>query len=229
MIGNQKEIMQGGGSAGIDSSRAARIERKQDEEYFRLLALHLRDVLWVVDPTQTAINYVSPAYETIWGRTAQSLLDNPQSFLDAIDPKDRERVVGAIAQRQQTGRYDEKYRICRPDGSVRWIWDRGYPVEDEQRVNKHFVGIAEDITAQKEAEATQARLAAILECSEDAIVSMTVDGIVVNWNPGAERLYGYLAEEIIGRPISVVVRPRTLPGLPEDGREGQEGRADSGL
>jgi two-component system cell cycle sensor histidine kinase/response regulator CckA len=191
----------------ITSCQEAEAERKEDEEYFRLLALHLRDVLWVADAPQTKVNYISPAYETVWGRTRQTLFDNPQSFLDAVDPKDRERVVSAVAQRHQTGRYKEEYRIRRPDGSVRWIWDRGYPVRDEQGLVKNFVGISEDITERKEAEADQARLAAIVECSEDAIVSMTVDGIVVNWNPGAERLYGYVAEEMIGRPISVLFAP----------------------
>jgi PAS domain S-box-containing protein len=111
-------------------------EHKEDEEYFRLLALHLREVLWVADGIQTKMRYVSPAYETVWGRTRQTLFDSPQSFLDAVDPKDKERVVDAVAKRQQTGRYEEEYRIRRPDGSVRWIWDRGYPVPDEQGLNK---------------------------------------------------------------------------------------------
>jgi two-component system cell cycle sensor histidine kinase/response regulator CckA len=185
----------------------AEAERKEDEGYFRLLARHLREVLWVADATQTKMSYVSPAYETVWGRTRKTLFDNPQSFLDAVEPEDRERVVSAVANRRQTGRYEEEYCIRRPDGSVRWIWDRGYPVRDEQGLIKNFVGISEDITERKEAEADQARLAAIVDCSEDAIVSMTVNGIVVNWNPGAERQYGYSAEEMIGRPISVLFAP----------------------
>jgi two-component system, cell cycle sensor histidine kinase and response regulator CckA len=178
--------------------------RKEDEEHFRLLALHLHEVLWVANATQTRMDYVSPAYETVWGRPCRTLFEHPQSFLEAVDPADRERVVGALARRQKTGRYEERYRIRRPDGSVRWIWDRGYPVPDEEGLNQHFVGISEDITGQIKCEADQARLAAIVECSDDAIVSKTLDGIVVSWNPGAERLYGYLAEEMIGRPISVL-------------------------
>jgi two-component system, cell cycle sensor histidine kinase and response regulator CckA len=182
----------------------AESEQKADSDHIRLLALHLREVLWVADATQTKMKYVSPAYETVWGRTRQSLFDNPQSFLDAVDPKDKERVVNAVATRQQTGHYEEEYRIRRPDGSVRWIWDRGYPVSDEWGLSHNFVGISEDITGRKECAADQARLAAIVECSNDAIVSKTVDGIIVNWNHGAERLYGYSAEEMIGRPISVL-------------------------
>jgi two-component system, cell cycle sensor histidine kinase and response regulator CckA len=182
----------------------AKSGREGEEEQFRLLALHLREVLWVADAGQTKIDYASPAYEVVWGRPRRTLVDDPRSFLDAVDPKDRERVASALGRRQRTGHYEEEYRIRRPDGSVRWIWDRGYPVPDAKGSNQHFVGISEDITGRKECEADRARLAAILECSEDAIVSMTVEGIVVNWNPGAERLYGYTAEEMIGRPISVL-------------------------
>jgi len=181
--------------------------RNEDEEHFRLLALNLREALWVADAGQTRMGYVSPAYETIWGRTRQTLFDNPQSFMDAIDPKDRERVLRAVARREQTGQYEEEYRIQRPDGTARWIWDRGYPVPDKQGLNKTFVGISEDVTTRKACETERARLAAIVDCSDDAIVSMTIDGIVVNWNPGAERQYGYLAEEMIGRSISVLFAP----------------------
>ncbi len=191
----------------LASQAQTKPERKSEEEQFRLLALHLREVLWVADARQTKMHYVSPAYETVWGRTRQSLFDTPPSFLDAVAPEDRERVSNAVGTRQQTGHYEEVYRIRRPDGSLRWIWDRGYPVNDGQDLKVNFVGISEDITERKQAEADQARLAAIVDCSEDAIVSMTLNGIVVHWNPGAERLYGYTAEEMIGRSISVLFAP----------------------
>jgi two-component system cell cycle sensor histidine kinase/response regulator CckA len=190
------------------------IERKkveaelwESEEEFRKLAQHLHQVLWMIDATETKMHYISPAYEKVWGRSCKSLFDNPRSFLDALHPEDRARVVRAEAGKYQTGRFHEEYRILRPDGSVRWIWDRGYPIQDEQGQIRGFVGIAEDITERKQAEVDRARLAAIVECSEDAIVSKTVDGIVVSWNPGAERLYGYSAEEMIGRSIAVLFTP----------------------
>jgi PAS domain S-box-containing protein len=149
-----------------------------------LLALHLHEVLWLVDATHLKLIYVSPAYERLWGRSRQTLFDNPESFLDAVVPEDRQRVRQAVAIRQQTGHYHEEYRISRPDGSMRWIRDRGYPVADEFGLNHNWAGISEDITERKSCQADQARLAAIVECSDDAIVSKTLDGIVVNWNYG---------------------------------------------
>ena len=95
----------------------------------------------------------------------------------------------------------------RPDGAIRWIWARSYPVRDGQGQVMRFAGIAEDITERKLLEQDRARLAAIVEYSEDAIVSMSVDCIIISWNRGAERQYGYTAEEIIGRPLSVLFPP----------------------
>jgi two-component system, cell cycle sensor histidine kinase and response regulator CckA len=180
---------------------------RESEEQFRELAVNIRQVLWMVDATGAKVRYFSPAYEKIWGRSCQSLFDNPRSFVDAIHSDDRERVIRALAMRHQTGRYEEEYRILRPDGSMRWIWDRGYPVQAEQGPIQGFAGIAEDITERKANEEDRSRLAAILECSDDSIVSMTLQGIIISWNHGAERLYGYSAEEMIGSSISVLFTP----------------------
>jgi PAS domain S-box-containing protein len=193
---------------GIESEKAtAEKKGRQSDEQVRELAAHLHQVLWVVDATGAKICYFSPAYEKIWGRTCQTLFENPRSFVDSIHADDRERVIRALAMRHQTGRYEEKFRILRPDGSIRWIWDRGYPVQTEQDAVQGFVGIAEDITEQKALQDDQARLAAIVVFSENAIVSKTVEGIIITWNQGAERLYGYSAKEIIGQSISILFAP----------------------
>jgi len=182
-------------------------ERRESDEQFRELMAHLQQVFWIKNAADDAVLYISPAYETICGRTCQSLYDNFQTFLDAIHPEDRERVAGVMAGQRETGGYEEEYRIVRPDGAIRWIWARSYPVPDRRGQVIRFAGIAEDITERKSLEQDRARLAAIVEYSEDAIVSMSLDGIVISWNYGAERLYGYTDEEMIGRPISVLFPP----------------------
>jgi PAS domain S-box-containing protein len=197
---------------GMEGEKATAEEKgRQSDEQVRELAAHLHQVLWAVDATGAKIRYFSPAYEEIWGRTCQTLFDDPRSFVDAIHADDRERVVRALALRHETGRYEEKYRILRPDGSMRWIWDRGYPVQAEQDAIQGFVGIAEDITEQKALQDDQARLAAIVDYSDHSIVSKTVDGIVTSWNHGAERLYGYSAKEMIGQSISTLFAPDHYP------------------
>jgi PAS domain S-box-containing protein len=175
-------------------------ERTQGEDHFRALVAHLQQVFWMQDADR-GILFVSPAYETIWGRTCQSVHDDYQSFLDSIHPEDRERVLAAMTHSHGA---NEEFRILRPDGTVRWIWARSYPLPANDGPPKRFAGIAEDITERKATEKERQRLAAIIEYSDDAVVTISVGGIVIGWNQGAERYYGYTAEEMIGHSILVL-------------------------
>jgi len=136
-------------------------ERKQmegalrdSEERFRQLAENILEVFWMIEPEGRPphrVLYVSPAYEEIWGRSCQSLYDNPMSFLEAIHPDDRERIR-TLVESHATPEEGMKYRIVRPDGSVRWIWDHVFPILDAQGKLYRLVGIAQDITERKHAE-----------------------------------------------------------------------------
>ncbi len=192
-----------------------RREPTEDHEQFRELMSHLQQVFWIRDSTDRVVRYVSPAYEAIWGRSCQSLIDDPDTFTDAIVREDRDRMEAAIAAKHDTEGYDEEFRILRPDGEMRWIRSRSYPVRDHQGVLRRFAGIAEDITEQKAAEKERSRLAAIIEYSDGVVVSITPDGIIVGWNDGAERLYGYAAAEIVGCSLSVLFPPGRYPEYSE--------------
>lgn len=125
---------------------------RDSEERFRQLAEHIREVFWVYGIMEERWLYVSPAYEDIWGRSRQNLLERPLEWIEAIHPDDRPRVHAAHLEKLESGRLDEEYRICRPDGTVRWIWDRGFPIHDAAGYVYRIAGLAEDITARKLAE-----------------------------------------------------------------------------
>ncbi len=116
------------------------------------MAETIREVFWMTTADKRQILYISPGYETIWGRTCQSLYDSPINWVEAIHPDDRQRVLEAALTKQALGRYHEEYRIVRPDGSQRWISDRGLPIRDEAGEVYRIAGIAEDITSRKLAE-----------------------------------------------------------------------------
>lgn len=124
---------------------------KESEEKFRQLAENIHEVFWMAKPDKSQILYVSPAYEQIWGRRCESLYAAPLSFLEAIHPDDRDRVVAA-GDKQIRGEYDEEYRILRPDGEIRWIRDRAFPVKNDRGEIYRVVGIAEDISDRKKLE-----------------------------------------------------------------------------
>jgi PAS domain S-box-containing protein len=137
------------------------------EQRFLQLAESIREVFWLTDPEKRTMLYVSPIYEQMWGRTCDSLYNNPRSWLEAIHPDNREHVRQAAQTKQIDGSYDEKYQILRPDGSVRWIRDRAFPILDEKGKVFRIAGIAEDITEQRESETKLRELASQLLCAQD--------------------------------------------------------------
>ncbi|HWB59402.1 MAG TPA: response regulator [Chthoniobacteraceae bacterium] len=119
------------------------------EERFRDLAETIQEVFWMTDPAKNQMLYISPAYERIWGRSCQSLYDQPASWLDAIHPEDREQIKEATKTQHVDGAYDEEYRIVRPDGQIRWIRDKAFSVRDAEGHVSRVVGVARDITEQR--------------------------------------------------------------------------------
>lgn len=132
-----------------DRQRSAKILR-ESEERFRQLAENIHEVFWITDLATEQTIYVSPAYESIWGRTCSSLYDTPESWAESIRPEDRERVKQAARANKSRGTYHEEFRIVRPDGTERWIRDRAYPVRGANGTVVRIVGVAEDITESKQ-------------------------------------------------------------------------------
>ena len=125
---------------------------RASEERFREVVENIREVFWVVDPVNSQLLYVSPSYESVWGRTCASLYESPLSWLDGIHPQDRARVAAANERQTIVGEYDEVYRVIRPDGSMRWIRDRAFPIRDASGAVHRVVGTAEDVTEQRQLE-----------------------------------------------------------------------------
>jgi PAS domain S-box-containing protein len=143
------------GGMAIDITDRLRAEAvlAESEQRFRQLAENIHEVFWMADPQTTQILYISPAYERVWGRSCQSLYEQPRSFLDAVHPEDRKRVRVASLEKHGRGEHtDEEYRVIRPDGTVRWVRDRAFPVRDAAGQVYRMVGIAEDFTEKKRAE-----------------------------------------------------------------------------
>jgi len=115
------------------------------EERFRQIAENIHEVFWLTDPEKQQMLYISPAYEAIWGRPCADVLARPSDWLKPIHPDDRSRVAAA-SRRQVEGDYEETYRVVRPDGSIRWVRDRAYPIRDAEGRVYRIVGTAEDIT-----------------------------------------------------------------------------------
>jgi PAS domain S-box-containing protein len=121
------------------------------EQQFRQFTGHFPAVFWIAAPDMLHKTYVSPAYEQIWGRPCESIYEKPTSWIGAVYHEDYARLRETIDMKQG-GEYDEEYRIVRPNREVRWIRDTAFPVRDASGQVSRVVGIAQDITPQKEAE-----------------------------------------------------------------------------
>jgi PAS domain S-box-containing protein len=125
---------------------------RESEARFREIAETIEEVFWITDPTNTRMFYVSPAYEKIWGRSCASLYASPRAWLEAIHSDDRERLRRATETGLASRDYDETYRIVRPDGALRWIRDRAFPVRNASGEIVRIVGVARDITEHRQLE-----------------------------------------------------------------------------
>ncbi len=186
---------------GIMALRAHKA-REESEEKFRQLTENIDDVFWMSDADKQQILYVSPAYEKIWGSSCQSLSANPKLFLEAIHPEDYQQTLLSL-QENPTACFESEYRIVRPDGSVRWIWDRGFPIFNERGEIYRRAGIAKDITTRKQAEQALKRErdfnVAVLNTVGALIVVSDRHGRIISFNRTCEQVSGYCFAEVKGK------------------------------
>ncbi|RYD21266.1 MAG: PAS domain S-box protein [Verrucomicrobiaceae bacterium] len=135
----------------ITEKRRTEQTLQESESRFRELAENISEVFWIRDTREGTLLYVSPSYERVWGLSCEMLYRSQQSWMDSIHPEDQGRVRSAAVW-IAGGHYDQIYRIIRPDGTIRWIHDRAYPVHDEKGEVHQLVGTAEDITERKNLE-----------------------------------------------------------------------------
>ena len=141
----------------VTERKRAELALQESEHRFRQLADHLHEVFWITTADGDHFEYVSPAFEAIWGRKREELHEHPEIWTLAIHSDDRARVRKAFVQSATQGNFAIRYRIVRSDGNIRWIYDRGYPVRDTEGNVYRIAGTAEDITAMVEAEAALQR------------------------------------------------------------------------
>jgi PAS domain S-box-containing protein len=190
---------------------------RQSEERFREMAENIREVLWMVDPTRTKVLYVSPSYQSVWGRSAEAIFDRGLGWLNAIHPEDRGRVREALGGDLPQQQFEIEFRVMWPDGSVHWIRDRSFPIRNQTGQTERIVGISEDITERRlageallESEERYRQLfnemnvgCALLEVICNA-QGTPCDAVFVDVNPAFERITGYAKESVAEERVSQV-------------------------
>ncbi|MDT5157979.1 MAG: hypothetical protein QOH51_2336 [Acidobacteriota bacterium] len=198
-----------------DALREQLTERKRAEEALRLSERYLAEAQrlshtgsWAFSADSKIAAYWSEEDFRIWGFDPQQGLPERESVFKRIHPEDFGRVYekSMKALRERTD-YTDEFRIVLPDGEVRHIHALAHPVLSASGEIAEYVGTHVDVTERKRAEEAQLRLAAIVASSDDAIISKTLAGVITTWNAGAQRTFGYAAEEAVGRPITILIPP----------------------
>jgi diguanylate cyclase (GGDEF)-like protein/PAS domain S-box-containing protein len=128
---------------------------RTSEARFQEIAGHIGDVLWVVNEDASRVLYVSPAYEALTGRSTESLYRDINTYLESVHPSDRKSMLNFVATLRLGRNATAEYRIVRPDGSERWVSERGFPIRDAAGAVCRITGIAVDISDRKQAETHQ--------------------------------------------------------------------------
>jgi PAS domain S-box-containing protein len=134
-----------------DRKRAEAVLR-ESEERFRQLAENVRGVFWLQEGEWQRLLYISPAYEEFWGRTCQSLYEQPRSWIESVHLEDRDRVLAHFAQQNRGAPTETDFRITRPDGTMRWMRCRAFPLKNQAGEVYRVGGLVEDITERKQFE-----------------------------------------------------------------------------
>jgi diguanylate cyclase len=146
----------------IDERRDALERMRESELRFRELAENINEVFFLIDAKTGSTLYVSPAYARVWEQSTEALYADPRSWMESVHPDDRVAVAEQYGSMGTNTSFSQEFRLLRPDGSVRWVKARGFPIRDASGNTYRIAGLAEDITDSKQQEMSIKRLSRIL-------------------------------------------------------------------
>jgi PAS domain S-box-containing protein len=185
----------------VSERRRAEDKLRKSEERFREMAEHISEAFWLYDWNKREVIYTSPAYESIWGRPVEDLYAHEAEWNESVHPEDLEYARVSFEKIVQTGGGEKReYRIVRPDGSVRWVSDRGFAIRDENGQVVRIAGIAEDITERKRAEValreSEERFRELAELMPETIFEVNLEGQLTFVNRNAYNYFGYTQADL---------------------------------
>ena len=192
----------------VDITERKSIENalQESETKFRQLAENMREVFWLRERESGKFIYVSPAFTEIWGRPTKNLYQEQNIFVESIHWEDFSRVYHSLKELVSSGViFNEEYRIVQPDGALRWVWSRAYPIYDVENRYYRIAGIAEDISDRKQAEVSmrdsEKRYRDLIEHQGGGVCIIDPQQTIVYMNPAGEEIFGVPRGSMISRSL----------------------------
>ncbi len=187
-----------GVSRDITERKHTEQELREVEERLNQMAESINEIFFIGSNDWKQAYFISPAYEKIFGLPLKSAYANPLSWFDIVYPEDRDRIISAI-KKEANGDFSDvgptEFRIIRPDGAVRWLSSRSYPVKNKNGVIYRVAGIVEDITARKQAEKFLRQSQFFIDKAADMAIWIAPDSTIIYVNEAACKTFGYSPEE----------------------------------
>ena len=201
---------------GIDTTqqRLAERARRETEARNRGLVERLPIITYVaaLDQNRSPL-FVNTQVERILGFTPEQWMEDAALWHGRIHPDDRPMVERALHELMtgSGGRMHCEYRMAAADGGERWFTDDAVMVRGADGAPPHLEGFLLDVTARHKAEEDIARLADVVDASQDAVMNLSAEGLILACNAAVETVYGHGRAELVGRPVSLVVDDEHLP------------------
>jgi len=186
---------------------------QESEAKYRNLTESLEELIYRADPETFVATYVNSTVEKIFGYTVEEFLGDSSLWESAIHPEDKERVFAWFTEatrKMESGAIE--YRIIRKDKTVRWVEDHPGWEKDQQGNAISLNGVLSDITGRKQADEmlrkSEEKYRAVVETSVDGVISVDLQKKISVWNKGAERVFRFTEEEMLGQSLMKIVPER---------------------
>ncbi|MBN2318420.1 MAG: PAS domain S-box protein [Acidobacteria bacterium] len=203
----------------VTERKSAEKVLRESEEQFRLIAETIDEVVWIYDPVKDKVVYVSPTHDRIYGYSREILQKKQSSFFDYVHPDDCQKAIAAVEEMKSGQPLDNEFRIIRPDGSVRFIWDRSFPIKDEKGQIKRFIGVAQDVTTWRRSEEALKEstdyLDQIINCISDPVFVKDYQHKLVLVNEAMSKFIGIPREKMLGKTGFELVSEKYVESLLE--------------
>ncbi|MGF1636150.1 MAG: PAS domain S-box protein [Cyclobacteriaceae bacterium] len=174
----------------------------ESEEKFRQIAENVSETFWISERGKKI--YINKNYERIFGLNTENILADPDDFYKVVHPDDHERVFKSDRNFDETGTFNEQFRVIKKDGSIHWIWAKVRPIYNENGELYRSVGIAQDITEIKEAQERLQKLSMAVEQSANTVIVTDTHGNIEYVNKKFEEVTGYSFAEVEGKSPSIM-------------------------